>query len=114
MILLTFGVAIFDVHTRLARLEADAPLSAAVCTAEGRRRHRLLRENFIVRSRLLRSEIVVVRFFVDHEVRCLHPTALDAGSCSARIQLRAALFLKTSGGIVINNTSLDLNRGARE
>jgi hypothetical protein len=36
MILLTFSIAISDVHTRLARLEADAPLVAAVGTAEDR------------------------------------------------------------------------------
>ena len=50
MILLTFGVAIFDVHTRLARLEADAPLSAAVCTAVGRRHHAPHGDDTIKRS----------------------------------------------------------------
>jgi hypothetical protein len=34
MLLLTFGVAILDRHTRLTCLEADAPLLAAVGTAD--------------------------------------------------------------------------------
>jgi hypothetical protein len=33
MLLLTFGVAILDRHTRLAHLEADAPLLATLGTA---------------------------------------------------------------------------------
>ena len=36
MILLTLGVTIFDEHTRLARLETDAPLLAALGAAAGR------------------------------------------------------------------------------
>jgi hypothetical protein len=34
MLLLTFGVAILDRHTRLACLETDAPLLAALSTAD--------------------------------------------------------------------------------
>jgi hypothetical protein len=33
MILLTFSIAVPDGHARLTRLEADAPVSAAICTA---------------------------------------------------------------------------------
>ena len=33
MLLLTFGIAILDDHTRFTHLEADTPLSAALGTA---------------------------------------------------------------------------------
>jgi hypothetical protein len=40
MILLARGVTIFDVHTRLAHLETNAPFLAALGAAAGRRHHR--------------------------------------------------------------------------
>ena len=37
MLLLAFGIAILDCHTRLARLEIDVPRNAALGTAVGSR-----------------------------------------------------------------------------
>ena len=42
MLLLTIGIAIFDVNTRLTRLETDAPRNAAICTGVGRRIAKLM------------------------------------------------------------------------
>ena len=42
MILLTIGVAVLDLHTRLAHLETNTPRNAAVGTALGRRNAKMM------------------------------------------------------------------------